>query len=182
MKKLLLTVLAVALTVGCAQAQEKAAPDFSLKTPDGKVITLSSYKGRPVILNFWTTWCHFCLQEIPDFVSFYNANKSLGLEIIGIEMSNDTAGAKRLIAQDSITYPVVIGNRDVGKAYGPIQGFPTTVLVDSQGMIVCTSPGMMNRSELEKLVIAYKLCPVKPAGPVEPVKKPAPKKKPAAGK
>ena len=73
MKKLI--VISILLTSLLFAASGKKAPNFSLQTPDGKVIKLSDYKGKIVILNFFATWCPPCKIEIPDFVKFYNKNK-----------------------------------------------------------------------------------------------------------
>ncbi|HDD64646.1 MAG TPA: TlpA family protein disulfide reductase, partial [Firmicutes bacterium] len=111
MKKLIILPLVIAgiLFSACEEktSGSKKAPYFSLKTPDGKVLKLSDYKGKVVILNFFATWCAPCRYEIPDFVEFYNKNKGK-IEIIGIAVNSPVSQVKNMIKKYKIRYPVVI--------------------------------------------------------------------------
>ena len=127
----------------------KPAPDFSFTTLDGKAIKLSDLKGKPVVVNFWASWCHFCAQEAPDLEAAYNQYKSQGLQMLGVGADpNDPPDAlKKKVAELKITYPVGPG-ADAAKAYG-VTGFPTTFFVDSKGVLVSQLVGARPKAQLD---------------------------------
>ena len=149
MKKLI--VISILLTSLLFAASGKKAPNFSLQTPDGKVIKLSDYKGKIVILNFFATWCPPCKREIPDFVKFYNKNKEK-VEIIGIAVGSSVSKVKRMIENYKISYPVVMSDGKVEKVYGGISGVPTTFIIDKNGNIYKKHIGLMRKENLKKIV------------------------------
>jgi len=129
----------------------KKAPDFSLNSVDGKVIKLSDYKGKKVILNFWASWCPPCRAEIPDFVAFYNENKDK-IEIIGVAVGSKEEDVKKIIKQFNISYPVCMSDGKVENLYGGINAVPTTFIIDENGYIKTKRIGAMSKTELEKIM------------------------------
>lgn len=152
--KMLIAGLLMFGMVFSVHAELKIAPDFSLKSPEGKEISLSDYKGKVVLVNFWGTGCPPCRAEIPDFVKVYNELKDKGFVIIGIEVQSPPAALEQFIKKYKITYPVAVGrgNRDIASAYGGVRFIPTTFLIDRKGNIVKKHVGIMKESELKKLV------------------------------
>ncbi len=129
------------------------APNFSLKTSDGKVVKLSDLKGKTVVLNFWATWCGPCRAEIPGFIDVYNKYKSKGLEIVGISLDQGGwSDVNPFVKEYNITYPVVLGNDDLARRYGNIEAIPTTFIVDKKGMIAKQHVGYMKEADFETLV------------------------------
>ena len=127
------------------------APDFKLRTVQGKLVNLSDYKGKVVLLNFWGTWCGPCLQEIPDLNNLYTKYNKKGLEILGITIprSGITDSDKELIKfmkrwkmdytilKDIHGYETQMVMIEYGKSIGrPITGVPTTLIIDREGYIV----------------------------------------------
>ncbi len=127
----------------------KPAPDFSFTTVDGKSVKLSDLKGKPVVVNFWASWCHFCAQEAPDLEATYNQYKSQGLQMLGVGADpNDSPDVlKKKAAELKLTYPVG-PDADAAKAYG-VTGFPTTFFVDSKGVLVSQLVGAQPKDQIQ---------------------------------
>ena len=134
-----------------AATSRKAAPTLSLPDAAGKKHQLSDFKGRVVLLDFWATWCTGCKLEIPWFMEFENKYKSKGLTSIGVAV--DEEGWKTVnayLADHPITYPVVLGDLDLlEKTFGLPPSLPVTLLIDRQGRIAQTHPGVVDKRRFE---------------------------------
>jgi cytochrome c biogenesis protein CcmG/thiol:disulfide interchange protein DsbE len=125
---------------------ENKAPDFALKSSDGKTIKLSDYKGKVVIIDFWATWCPPCRKGIPDLISIQNDYKN-DVVIIGISLDSEKTlkDVPGFIKSYGINYPIVFGDDKVTAAYGGIDGIPTAFIVDKKGNIVDKHVGLVSK-------------------------------------
>jgi len=119
----------------------KPAPPFSLKDMNGRQVSLSDYRGKVVLLNFWYSACFPCRQETPDLIALYKAQKERGLVILGINtdtilMPGDPGTMLRKFVETyAVPYPVLIADRRMYDDYGKIPIAPVTHLIDRQGTI-----------------------------------------------
>ena len=116
------------------------APDFKMKTPEGKTIQLSKYaKGKTVVLDFWASWCPDCRKDAPEVVRMYEAYRQHGIQFIGISMDTDVEAWRKAIAQYGIGYPQVselkkFKETDIAKAYG-VKWIPSMVVIGPDGQV-----------------------------------------------
>ena len=134
-----------------APASRKRTPPLSLKGPAGTSLTLSSYKGRVVLLDFWATWCTGCKLEIPWFMEFEKKYRGKGLSAIGVAVDDEGwSTVKTYLAEHPITYPVVLGDMDMmEKKFGLPASLPVTLLIDREGRIASTHAGVVEREKFD---------------------------------
>ena len=122
------------------------APDFSLKSVDGKTIRLSDYKDKVVIVDFWATWCPPCRRGIPDLVSIQKEFKDK-LVIIGISLDGEKTikDVPEFVKSYGINYHIVYGDEKVVSAYGGIQSIPTAFVIDKKGNVVDRHIGLVSK-------------------------------------
>jgi peroxiredoxin len=130
------------------------APDFTLRDGDGRVVHLSDFRGKVVLLNFWATWCGPCKFEIPWFIEFQNRYKSDGFTVLGVSMDDNGWSAVRpYMASARMNYPVVLGNSKVSLAYGGIEALPTTLVLDRDGKIQYLHAGLAGKDEYREEIL-----------------------------
>jgi cytochrome c biogenesis protein CcmG/thiol:disulfide interchange protein DsbE len=136
------------------------APDFTLEDLSGKKVSLASYRGKAVLINFWATWCGPCKIETPWLVELRNQYASKGFEILGVSLDDlDTDDKKMLaqekrdiakfVAQEHMQYPVLIDGGSIDKPYGGLDALPTSYFVDRTGKVVATQLGLTSKDDIE---------------------------------
>jgi len=131
------------------------AADFTMTDMAGVHHSLSSYKGKWLVINFWATWCAPCLKEMPDFEAEWQSRKSKDLQVIGVAMDWDEAKEVTQYASSvGVHYPIVLGNDDLAKEVagsGGVAGLPATFVFDPKGKLIHTTVGKMDRAQLAKI-------------------------------
>ena len=132
-----------------------AAPvNFHLKDLDGNSHSLSDYRGKWVIVNFWATWCPPCLEEIPDLVTFHESHKDLDAVVIGINFEEATPEQLRVFVDDYfISYPILLSpGLDAPTPAMTIAGLPTTYIVSPEGELVARQVGPVTAQLIEEFL------------------------------
>jgi peroxiredoxin len=142
--------LVTAATSGWAASR---APDFTLKAvQDGKEYSLSQFKGKVVLINFFTFFCGPCRQEMPHLSQMGQELKGQGFQTLGIGLSSTPEQLKQIVTQLGLAYPVLQGNEGVSKAYGGVELVPLTFIIDRQGNIAHKVLGARSKEEFEKMI------------------------------
>ena len=139
-----------AMPEGEPRMRGKAAPQFTLTTLDGKKVSLKEFKGRPVLVNFWATWCAPCKLEMPWFEQFEHQYGGQGLEILGI--AEDDAGKDEIakaVKKVGVTYPILLTDGKVAPAYGGVDYLPMSFYVGRDGTVVEQTAGLASKDEIE---------------------------------
>jgi peroxiredoxin len=136
-------------------AERKRAPDFELKDRNGKIVRLSDYAGKVILLDFWATWCGPCKSSIPWFNELYNKYGPEGLVVLGISMDEDGwTAVKPFMEKLPITYPVLLGNKRVAYLYGEVDSLPLAFFVDRNQRVAAIHLGAPSKKDFEKTIKA----------------------------
>ncbi len=149
------TLLLIACLLSLASASWGAdkAPDFNLKDVlQGKDYSLSQFRGKVVVINFFTFFCGPCREEMPDLNKINNELKGQGLQTLGIALSSDPTQIRFLVKQLGLEYPVLSGTDKVSQEYGNISVVPTTVIVDKSGNIAHKIEGTRKKEQFIGLI------------------------------
>ena len=131
----LIIVLAILTHCGKKAKETGFAPDFTLKTLEGREINLASLKGKVVLLDFWATWCSPCRESIPHLVALYKNYQEKGLQVIGMSVDKGEAEVVRRFSKSmDIPYPIILTPEEVTRDFG-VTALPTTFLIDKEGRI-----------------------------------------------
>lgn len=126
------------------------APDFTLENLDGEKVSLSDYRGKIVLINFWATWCKFCDIEMPDLNDIDSDNEDV--VVLAVDVMEEEAKVKKYIKEGGYDFEVVLDFKgDIAQNY-LISSFPTTYSVDKDGILVQGVPGMLTKPQMEQII------------------------------
>ena len=145
---------AAASSVADADKGDDAVAAFwksSFDTPEGAPLPMSSFRGKPLLVNFWATWCPPCIEELPLLNSFYQANKSKGWQLLGLAVDQPSAVRKWLQAKP-LSFPVGMagfGGTELSKSFGNLSGgLPFSVVLGASGQLLHRKTGKVTAEEL----------------------------------
>ena len=140
----------MALLVTLPAVAEKV--DFTLADLDGKPVSLSDFRGKWVIVNYWATWCPPCLEEIPDLVELYEDNRDT-IVVLGIDFEEVNKDYLReFVDSHMISYPVMNTEPVPVTALGPVMGLPTSYIISPEGELLARQEGPVTREAIEKYI------------------------------
>jgi cytochrome c biogenesis protein CcmG/thiol:disulfide interchange protein DsbE len=140
----------------------KPAPAFALQNLSGSKVSLASYKGKAVMINFWATWCGPCKVETPWIVELRNKYAAQGFEVLGVDTegddleTSDKAGwakaesnAGKFATEMKVPYPVLLDGDSISRNYGGLDVLPMSFFVDRSGKVVAAQAGLTSESDIE---------------------------------
>lgn len=145
------------------QSSRKPAPEFTLIDASGKPVSLSNFRGKPIIVDLWATKCGGCIKEIPSFIALHHKYAAKGLAVVGISMDilyEDLKGpaeawalVKPFVRSHSVDYPILMGDDAITKRYS-VEALPVTYLLDSRGGIAAKYVGLVDSANVDANVRA----------------------------
>ena len=153
--------LAVVFVVIALASKPRTAPQVSFHTIDGEAVSIARLRGSLTLVNFWSTTCLVCMQEMPGLVQTYRDFHDRGFEVVAVAMPYDRPDwVLDYRKRKALPFKVAIDfDGNVSRAFGGIEGTPTTFLIDAQGKIVQRIAGAPDFTELRKTIVAQLAAP-----------------------
>ncbi len=133
------------------ETKDGLAPNFLFYDETGKQVSFADVaNGKPVLINFWATWCGPCIKEMPDLVRLSEEFKAKGGLVIGISVDKDSdvlTLVSDFTKEQNVKYPIVIDNGDLETAFGGLRGIPTTFYIDKNGKIAKKLVGLQSKEK-----------------------------------
>lgn len=156
-----MAILCIGAAGGTAAAQDRPpqvggpAPALALEQLNGGTADLTSLRGRPVVVNFWATWCGPCREEMPDLASRWRAHQSAGLEVLAVNSTDQERGkdVRRFVERLGLPFPVLLDKRGRMRERYALTTLPTTVFVDSAGVVRAVHSGALSSEQLDRALM-----------------------------
>ncbi len=153
----LLALIAIAWIAGCGAGSPLQPageiPEILLKDLSGRKVSLSSYRGKVLLVDFWATWCAPCEESIPHLMKLQERYRDQGMTVLGIAL--DVGGAKVVapyVEERKMNYPILLGDERTARAFGGIPGVPTSFVIDRSGQIVRRYVGLVDQDDYADLI------------------------------
>jgi len=140
--------------LGCEKSfSSDKVSNFQFKTIDNKILDLSQFSGKVIIVDFWATWCPPCTKEIPHFIELQEKYKN-EVQFIGLNVGEKESEIKEFIKSMGINYIIGYSNENIEKSFGGISGLPTTFIIGKDGKIKAKAIGYRSKEWFEKQIIS----------------------------
>lgn len=130
--------------------QGAVAPDFTLETIDGETVSLSDYRGQPVVINFWATWCTPCREEMPLLQESYEAHREDGLVVLGVNVRESPEEVVRFLRQVGVDFPALLDPDLVVVERYRVTSLPITFFIGRDGELKTLVVGGMSKTVLDE--------------------------------
>ncbi len=156
MKKIFALLLALTLVflAGCNQQVQWNLPDFSMYTAEGEEVKLSDYAGKPIIVNFWASWCPPCASEMPDFQeAFEDYGHKIQFVMVNVTTwENEAGAADAFLKEGGYTFPVFYDNTGDAAQIYQINSIPQTLFISAEGKVIGWERTMVSESTLRSYI------------------------------
>lgn len=148
-------LLFAVLAFGLMTARAQQAPDFTLPDLDGKMHSLSDYRGKWVLVNYWATWCPPCKEELPELEVFYSTEKERVM-VLGVNLEDIDRDALKAFAEEQfLSYPILRAKPNESQLVGMVTGLPTSYLITPEGKVVARQVGPVTAENIREFISDY---------------------------
>ncbi len=127
----------------------EVAPDFTLTDLDGNQVSLSDFRGKTVLINFWATWCPPCRKEMPDIESLYQQYKDLDFVVLGVDIAESADNVRRFVKQGGYSWTFVIDAGYQAAVAYQVRAIPSSFFLDEEGVVRAAHVGYMTKRAME---------------------------------
>ena len=157
-REVMVALALMASAVGAQPVRSGAlAPEIDLPTLAGGRVQLSKLRGHPVVVSFWGTWCPPCREEFPELIRAHMTHSGAGVHVLGVNGRDQELSTKKVqqfVDEFSVPFPVALDQRGRARRAYLITGLPTTVFIDSAGVVQRVHRGPISREELDRGIAA----------------------------
>lgn len=133
--------------------ENRAAPGWAVQLTDGRTLTSEQLRGKVVLVNYWATWCPYCLKEMPVIEEFWKDHREKGFEVLAVSVDDPPEKVAQYIKDHGYAFPAAAMDPSVYAAFGRAGSIPTSFIVDRDGVIRHKIAGQVHYPRLEKLVL-----------------------------
>ena len=121
-------------------------------TPEGQILKMQDLQGKPLVINFWATWCVPCIEEMPLLDAFFRQNSSKSWQMVGLAIDQPSR-VRQYLSQNAVSYPIGLAGMtgtNLGRLLGNAQGgLPFTVVIDGKGAVIQRKLGKLSKEEIQ---------------------------------